>query len=226
MKLKWNLLLVAVATTLLLTACGTNPDAGEDTTNGSTDVVEKTDKVVEDESSDEVVEEESKDVVQEETGVEDETTSNDTKEDFMKDSKLTDSDEQNYSISVLPKYTLTSEEPGKDVLMATEDESVFMRIETMPVEEGTYDYLLENMGAVLEASSDGGTPVEVTDETSIPVGESIENAKVLSVKAETTSVTGILFERGDMIVRLTIYDSLNEDHFESFLRMSETIVAK
>ena len=36
----------------------------------------------------------------------------------MKDGCKLSSDEQNYSISVLPKYTLTSEEPGKDSLMA------------------------------------------------------------------------------------------------------------
>lgn len=234
MKIKWNLLPIAFATTLLLTACGTNPDSGENTTNGSTDVVEETDKVVEKEGTEEgtevVVEEESEvvteDVVEEETEVTDETTSTDSKEDFMKDSIMTESDEQSYTISVLPKYTLTSEEPGKDSLMATEDESVFMRIETMPKEEGTYDYSLENMNAVLEASSDGDTPVEVTDEASIPVGDGIENVKVLSVKAETASITGIIFERGDMIVKLTIYDSPNKDHFENFLHMSETIVAK
>lgn len=222
MKIKWNLLLVAFATTLLLTACGTNPDAGENTTNGSTDgstdVVEETDKVDENEGTEEVVEEE--------TEVAEEATSTDSKEDFLKESKMTESDEQNYTMSVLPEYTLTSEEPGKDSLMATEDESVFMRIETMPKEEGTYDYSLENIGAVLEASSDGGTPVEVTDKTAIPEGEGIENVKVLSVKAETASITGIIFERGDMIVKLTIYDSPNEDHFENFLRMSETIEAK
>lgn len=225
MKIKWNLLLVAFATTLLLAACGTNPDAGENTTNGSTDVVEETDKVDENEGTEEVVEEETE-VVEEETEVVEETTSNDSKEEFLKESKTTESDEQNYTMSVLPEYTLTSEEPGKDSLMATEDESVFMRIETMPKEEGTYDYSLKDIGAVLEASSDGGTPVEVTDKTAIPEGEGIENVKVLSVKAETASITGILFERGDMIVKLTIYDSPNEDHFENFLRMSETIVAK
>jgi len=222
MKIKWSLLLVAFTATLLLTACGTNPDAGDNTTNGSTDVVEETDKVDENEGTEDGTEE----VVEEETEVVEETTSTDSKEDFMKDSKMTESDEQSYTISVLPEYTLTSEEPGKDSLMATEDESVFMRIETMPKEEGTYDYSLGNLGEVLEASSDGGTPVEVTDETSIPVGEGIENAKVLSVKAETTSITGIIFERGDMIVKLTIYDSPNEDHFENYLHMSETIVAK
>jgi hypothetical protein len=204
MKIKWNLLLVAVATTLLLSACGTSPDADKDkadnTANGSADTVGKVEV--------------------------DEATATDARENVMKGAKLTESDEQNYAISVLPDYTLTSEEPGKDSLMPIADESVFMRIETMSKKDVTYDYLLENMDAVLEASSDGGTPVEVTDEASIPAGEGIENAKARSVKADTATVTGIIFERGDMIVRLTIYDTTKEEHFESFLRMGETIISK
>ena len=144
----------------------------------------------------------------------------------MKDAVLTESDEQGYAISVLPDYTLTSEEPGKDSLLAVNNEAVFMRIETMAKEDSTYDYLAENMVAVLEASGDGSAPIEVTHEKSIPAGDGIENAKVLEVKAETASITGIIFERDNMIVRLTIYDSPKEEYFEQFLRMGETIVSK
>ena len=56
--------------------------------------------------------------------------------------------------------------------------------------------------------------------------EGIENVKVLALKAETASVTGIIFERDNMVVRLTIYDSPKEEYFEQFLRMGETIVSK
>jgi hypothetical protein len=214
MKSRWKLIYAAIATTLLLTACGTSPETGNENTNGSTDGVETVDKgtVTENEGT--------------ETEVADESTSTDSQVDILKDAQLKDSDEQNYAISVLPDYTLTSEEPGKDSLMATGNEAVFMRIETVKKEEGTYDYLADNMIAVLEASSDGNTPTEVTDAKSIPAGEGIENAKVLSVKAETASITGIIFERDDMVVRLTIYDSPKEEHFERFLRMGETIVSK
>ena len=214
MKSRWKLIYAAIATTLLLTACGTSPETGNDGTNGSANEVETTDKgtVTENEGT--------------ETEVADESTSPDSQVDILKDAQLKESDEQNYAISVLPDYTLTSEEPGKDSLMVTGDEAVFMRIETVKKEDGTYDYLADNMIAVLEASSDGGTPTEVTNAEAIPAAEGIENAKVLSVKAETASITGIIFERDEMIVRLTIYDSPKEEHFERFLHMGETIVSK
>jgi len=216
MKSRWSLLYAAIATTLLLTACGTSTDTDidQESTNGSTGVVENEDK-------DTVTVPEENEPEQEVEPKVDES-----QDDIMKDAKLTDSDEQSYTISVLPDYSLVSEEPGKDSLISANNEAVFMRIETVVKEDSTYDYLAENMISVLEASGDGSAPIEVNDEKSIPTAEDIENAKVLAIKAETASITGIIFERKNMVVRLTIYDSPKEEYFEQFLRMAETIVTK
>ncbi|MFC5588612.1 hypothetical protein ACFPRA_06925 [Sporosarcina soli] len=210
MKSKWNLLFASAAIALLLSACGTDQSNG--TPNDTTDDTPE----VENGSS---VENDGEDVEEPETDVQKEN-----EEDVLKDAVPTASDAQNYTISVLPNYTLTSEEPGKDSLLADDNEAVFMRIETAPKEEGTYDYFTENLTAILEASSGGVAPTEVTDTTLIPSGEGIENAKVFSVQAESGPVTGIVFERGNMVVRLTIFDSSKEEHFNQFLKMSETIV--
>jgi hypothetical protein len=208
MKSRWSLLYAAIATTLLLTACGTSPNEDKEGTNGSTGATEEVDKGTVSEG--------------EKPG----TEVAESQENIMKNAELTESDEQGYTISVLPDYTLTSEEPGKDSLLSVKNEAVFMRIETVTKEDGTYDYLAKNMIAVLEASGDGSAPIEVLDEKSIPIGEGIENAKVLTLKAETASITGIIFERDNMVVRLTIYDSPKEEYFEQYLRMAETIVSK
>lgn len=208
MKSRWSFIFAAIATTLLLTGCGTSPAKDQESTNGSTGVVENVDKGT-------VTE-----------GKVPDTDVDDSQGDIMKDAKLIESDEQSYAISVLPDYSLISEEPGKDSLTSANNEAVFMRIETVAKEDSTYDYLAENMVAVLEASGDGSAPIEVLDEKSIPTAEGIENAKVLALKAETVSITGIIFERDNMVVRLTIYDSPEEEYFEQFLRMAETIVTK
>ncbi|WP_342509083.1 hypothetical protein [Sporosarcina sp. FSL K6-2383] len=203
MKSKWSFLYAAIATALLLTACGT--DTGKDNTDGSTNgtanPVEDIDKGIDDK--------------QEPT---DPVASNNE----MEKATVTDSDEQNYTIAVLPDYTLTSEEPGKDSLFFDADGSQFMRIETIANEPGTYDHLVENMIAILEATNEASTPAKLTDEAAIPTGEGIENATVFA----NGSVTGIVFERGSMIVRLTIFDSPNKEHFLNFLHMGETIVTK
>ncbi len=213
MKSKWNLLLASIATALLLSACGTDTanEKPEEDTDSSTGVVEEVENDTTDENE---TEDPATDV--------DESTNNE--EDVLKDAVQTKSDAQDYSIAVLPNYTLTSEEPGKDSLLADDNDAVFMRIETVQKEEGTYAYLEENMAAVLEASSGGVEPTEVTETASMPSGEGIENVKVLSVQAESGPVTGVIFERGEMVVRLTIFDSPKEEYFENFLRMGETIV--
>ena len=86
---------------------------------------------------------------------------------------------------VLPGYKLTSEEPGRDSLYSESDDSVFMRIETVPKEEGAYDYLAENMLTLLDAASDGDVPVELSEASSLPSGDGITNVKAYSVNAET-----------------------------------------
>ena len=139
---------------------------------------------------------------------------------------LTESDEQDYSLYVLPLYKLTSEEPGRDILYVDEKDSIFMRIETMTAEEEAYDYAVENMIAVLEASSEGATPEELTDSSSLPSGEGIEDVKGYSVNSETGPISGLVFKKDGLVVKLTIFDSLKAEHYEAFLRMAETIVKK
>lgn len=217
MKNNWRLLFSASAIMLLLAACGTDTDKTEpikEPTENATGV------------TGEDIETDVTTVEEDETEVEGEVQAATPGIELMKDAKVITSDEQAYQIAVLPEYSLTSEEPGRDSLISSENEEVFMRIETAPKEEGTYDYLLENMGEVLSASAGGNAPKEVTDAASLPTGDGIENAKVQAVESETGTVTGIIYERGDMIVRLTIYDSTKNEHFEKYLRMGETVQAK
>ena len=216
MKSKWNLLYAAIATALLLTACGT--DTGNENPGSNTNEVPNLEEV----EPGTVEEPEATNPDEPETP----DTSSEGQGDGLEVETLTDSDAQDYAIAVLPDYTLTSEEPGRDSLYFNADGSYFMRIETTVKEEGTYDYLAENMVAVLEASSGGSTPTELTDAASLPTGNGIEKVTALSAQAENGPVTGILFEREGMIIRLTIFDSPKEEHFSDFLHMGETIVAK
>lgn len=217
MRSKWNLLYAAIATALLLSACGTDTEKENptNTTNGSPNAVE--------EPNNETNEEKDPTDIDTSEPI-DETDVPDSADDYMEKAQITSSDAQDYTIALLPNFKLTSEEPGRDSLYVDGDDAYFMRIETMIKEDGAYDYAVENTVATLEASSGGNTPSELTDKAFIPVGEDIEDAIVFSVQSESGPVTGIVFERDDMLVKLTIFDSPKEAYFESFLRMSETIV--
>ena len=238
MKKRWLSIYAIMAMILVLSACseGNNTDNSNEDNNNTTDPVE----VEENDNNDEVSLEDEEESSEEdsttdgestvEDGNSDETTTNEDEivegtDNFLNEAKQVDSDEQNFSIHLLPNYTLTSEEPGRDSLYLDEDGTVFMRIETMIAEEGTYDYLHENMLTILAASGNESTePVQLEDESSLPAGESIENAIAYTVNSETGPVTGMIFEREGMIVRLTIFDSPDAEHFNNFLSMGETVI--
>jgi hypothetical protein len=48
----------------------------------------------------------------------------------------------------------------------------------------------------------------------------------VEVVTDLGTVSGIVFEQGDLIVRLTIFDRKNESMTDAFLKMGETIGIK
>lgn len=208
MKLNKKVLYTGFAAALLLSACGANSESSTDNSKPiSTSEVDKQN------ASD---------------GQSTETNTNNKDEENTSDSAMTDavptqSDAQEFTISVLPGFTLTSEEPGRDSLYSDENSSAFMRIETKQLEEGSYDYLLENMQEVLKASSEGVEPTEITDIFEEDAGSGMKNVKSYTVDTNEGHVTGILFETENKIVRLTIYDTLDEKYKTDFLNMGKTI---
>ncbi|AOV08416.1 hypothetical protein [Sporosarcina ureilytica] len=222
---------------LILAACGktTSDDNGTDVENDTGQAPNEEVENNEDNEDNDVIQDEDDSVGAvddeeasenepnvEEDGKNEEPQSND----FLTNAEQVDSDAQDFSMYILPEYTLTSEEPGRDSLYLTEDGKIFMRIETLPADEETYTYLKENTIATLEASSNENTPTELTQENSLPQGDNIENAVGYTVTTEEGIVTGIVFERDGLLVRLTIFDTQEANYFSDFLKMGETVVKK
>lgn len=135
---------------------------------------------------------------------------------------LTVSDEQPYQVRVVRGYELTSEEPGKDSLFLSEDSSVFMRIETFSKEEIAFDQAVTAMKETIQASN---PEAEVT-ETEGPQGAVFLNSAAYEVPTTEGKVTGIVFEKEDIIARLTIFDSTDATATEDFIDMAKTIEPK
>jgi len=223
MKSKWKLLSVSLATAILLAACGT--EAGNE--NPAEQQEEPTNAVEETTTGAPAEETEPEEAEPSDTeGQENAGEPADGQTDKLTDAVQTESDEQDYAMAVLPGYSLTSEEPGRDSLMVDEDSAIFMRIETMDVAEVEMDEFLENTKEVVSASTDGQPATEVTDEAKLPKGDGIEDAVAYSAQTDSVTVTSAVFERDGQLIRLTIYDSPDEKHFENFLRMGETIQKK
>ncbi|MDV6376873.1 hypothetical protein ORD22_01160 [Sporosarcina sp. GW1-11] len=210
MNNKWRIIFASFAVSVMLAACGTSA-----TDETETEIDDSNGTAIEEPATNSETDVEDNDPV----------ATEEPEADRMKDAVETKSDEQDYSMMVLPGYTLTSEEPGRDSLYLEEDSSLFMRIETMPKggESYTFDELYVNMQELLVASSNGETSQEITDAAELPQNDGILNAKGAQVQSSEGYFKGFVIEREDKLVRVTIYASEDNEHIEEFKQMASTI---
>lgn len=136
------------------------------------------------------------------------------------DEKTTTVSGEQYSIQVIPGFTLTPEEPGKDVLMYDEDDTVSMRIESMSINDTTFNELVANTEETIAAINEQYEPFELTPY----VGEhSLKNSTSYIANFENESVIAVVFEKGDRLVRLTIYDNKEAELSEAMIKMGLSI---
>ncbi|MBT2695236.1 hypothetical protein [Bacillus sp. ISL-55] len=128
-------------------------------------------------------------------------------------------DNQNYSMYVLPGYELSAEEPNKDVLMWTEDDSLFMRIELLPA-DAEWDLVEENSKAQLAAV---GPEVK---EAQTPEDPFFTNAWAMETKSGSDIVTTYLIKNEEQPLKLTLFTKEDADHRNAFMEMAKTILAE
>ena len=131
----------------------------------------------------------------------------------------TESPEQSYTVALLPGFELTSEEPNKDVLYWSENDAVFMRIETFAPGEIDFAFAADTLEQTLQAVNPEG---EVTESDVIDPAD-YANAEALEVQTENGKVTGVVYEKAGSIVRLTVYDTAEANATDAFITMAETI---
>lgn len=182
---------------LLLAACGSTNPTDEETAPAPEDAAEE--------------------VVQEET--DDSAPAADVAE---PEGTLTQSDGQNFEMHVLEGYELTAEEPKKDSLYVKDHPAVFMRIETFTPEETDFATAEETMVQTLQAVNPDEEAVEVTDFD----GSGYTQSAAWKVPSSEGTVTGIVYEKDDLLVRLTIFDDNTVNATDDFIDMGKTIKAK
>lgn len=132
---------------------------------------------------------------------------------------LKHNDNQNYSMYVLPEYELTAEEPNKDVLFWSEDDSIFMRIELLPA-DANWEAVLENTKAQLSAVNQEIIEIEV------PEDPFFKGASALEATAENDTVTAYLIKGENQLLKLTLFTKETADHKQAFIEMAKTIISK
>lgn len=129
------------------------------------------------------------------------------------------SDQQNYSIQVIPGFTLTAEEPGKDLLFYEEDDTISMRIETHSKSESTFDTLVTNTKEMMSAIQEDYKPLDLSQYKN----NEIVNSAAFVAELENEKVVGIVFEKENLLIRLTIFDNNTKDLTDAMIRMGLTI---
>ncbi|MGO1058023.1 hypothetical protein ACTL32_02705 [Planococcus sp. FY231025] len=231
--MKKNLFLAAIlfSAGAVLAACGTAETSKEDNNSTAGEQTAEETPAAETETPEEPAEETeapeepaaTKDTEEaEESSEEPAETTTEEPSKAETEGTLTPSDEQPYQIKIVRGYELTSEEPGKDSLFLSEDSGVFMRIETFPKEDISFDQAVAVMKETVQASN----PDAEASETAGPEGAAFLNSAAYEVPSTEGKVTGIVFEKEDIIARLTIFDSTEATATEDFIDMAKTIEPK
>lgn len=130
---------------------------------------------------------------------------------------LKHSDNQGYSFYVLPEYEFTAEEPYKDVVMYSENDHIFMRIEILP-SDIDWNYIEESTIAQLNAVN---TNVKLGP---VPSDEFYANTKVFESNGNGDLVTAYLVKNNELSLKLTLFMPENENYRDPLLKMAKTIV--
>ena len=227
MKKTWLLFATITLAISMLSACNsTNESKGNDKDTQVESGETNGEEVVEEPVEDEVVEEtEEEQPVTTERGPEKTLTYTVNDEVKEETATLTDSDEQNYSIYKFDGFSLTGEEPNKDSLYLDDNPAVFMRVETISKDDASLEVIANNMFETIAAVSVNKEPVEL-EKDKLPQGEGISNPSGYQTTFELGTVSGYVYEQGNLIVRLTIFDQESVKLTDAFLKMGETVAAK
>jgi hypothetical protein len=106
-----------------------------------------------------------------------------------------------------------------------ENPAVFMRVETISKDDASYEIIADNMVETIAAVSVGKEPVEIAKEK-LPQGDGVVNPIGYETTFELGTVSGYVFEQGNLIVRLSIFDQKSVNLTDAFLKMGETVAAK
>ncbi|MFD1705715.1 hypothetical protein ACFSCZ_03000 [Siminovitchia sediminis] len=135
---------------------------------------------------------------------------------FEKTAFLKQSDNQDFSLFVLPEYELTGEEPRKDVLYMKENDTLFMRIELLP-KDANIEQETETVKSQLESVSSD------IKKTLPDHHDWLKNASGFTAENDQDRVSAYLIPQGNDLLKLTIFTPSQQQAEDPFLAMAKTI---
>lgn len=226
--MKKNILLLTGLCVLLLAACNTTStepikdeeqSTSDSTSNGSSEQTKNDEEAQKNEESGNVNQEENSDNSEEKTTHS--ITYLSKGKEIKESTTQVNSPQQNYTIDLLNGYTLTAEEPGRDMVLYNDNNAISMRIEVFNKADVKFDDVLANTTDTVMAIAPDGQYDKI-NLTNINLDENIKKIDTFYVELESETVSTILFEKNNIYVRLTIYDD-KSDLKDALLKMGLSI---
>lgn len=220
MKKKLQFLIIMLLSLLLLIACGTAEEPKDKIApDNMTADTEKDDT----NEKDEVTTEGDTQSGENDSTIPVEKALNYTTKGKEYTSETTIVDEANYSIQLLEGYELTQEEPGRDVLFLQENDAIFMRIEVIQKNDSSFDNLVANTEELMTAINEQYDSYEINN---IKEHKDIKDVVAYIGTHEEDEVVGVVFEKENILVRLTVFDKPDYDLKDALIQMGLTIEEK
>ena len=131
--------------------------------------------------------------------------------------------ENTYIIQHPEYYTLIAEEPGRDMLIYSENEALSMRIETFSKKETSFSTLTEETTTTLTAVAPLGNYTSYDLSTYIAKRNDLTQSVGYLVEYESDYLITVIFETSEQFTRLTIFDDYITALSPEFLEAGFTI---
>lgn len=220
MKQKLQILLSASLFCLLLAACGTaeQQNSEQDNTNNASNHTAEEIAVDKDETAKEDGTQQKAN--EDNLGNQIQYTSKD--ETYAVETNMVEED--NYIIHILDGYELTKEEPGKEMLYLKDNDAISMRIEVIPKNDSSFEYLVKNTEDMMTAINSDYQPFDISG--ALKEYPEIANSAAYMTTVENDEIIGIVYEKNNILVRLTVFDQKDYDLKDALIKMGLTIEEK
>ena len=234
---KSSLTLSILFASMLLTACNTSETSTSNDTANKGNKTEETEETTNstnvEVTEEEKVEESPNDTEKEqpETNVEIETpTETESKktiaytfnnETIEAPTNTVTSEQLGYSIQLPDGFTLTSEEPGSDLVFFTSDSNYSMRVEYYTQADNSYDTLLATVENLMIASTNNNFETLTIEQSAYDIHKGTQFVSV--DEASGLQTISAIFEKGDKIIVVTIFDGPENSLKDAFLQMAYSI---
>ena len=140
---------------------------------------------------------------------------------FTAKTETVSSEQLGYTIQLAEGFTLTSEEPGSDIVFYTADSNYSMRVKYYSQADNSYDTLLTNVQNLMIASTNNNFETVNIEQSAYDIHK---GTQFISVdEASDLQTIAAIFEKGDKIVEITIFDGPENTLKDAFLQMAYTI---